>query len=98
MTPPFAGGHLGLGRANVAEQLQLVDEGFVGVNVEQDGGPAPVLGQEDGRAGLTNLLDDLGGVGAELRDGLDVTGGLELGHGGSQKTVRNNVPNCSILR
>jgi len=85
MTPALASGDLGLGGAHVAEQLEFVDESLVGLHVEQDGGSAPVLRQEDGRAGLADLLDDLRGVGAELCDGLDITGGLELGHDGLQK-------------
>jgi hypothetical protein len=50
--------------------------------------------REDHRlAGLADLLDELGRIRAELRDRLNVTGGLELGHGasGGGRSVQNNV-------
>jgi len=52
-----AGIELRLGRAHVTDQGNFVDERLVDIDVEQDGGTATVLREDDGTLGLLHLLD-----------------------------------------
>ena len=57
---------------NVPEEIEFVNDGLVGRDVNQHDSGAATLGEHDGPAGLADLLDDAGGVCTEVGDGLDV--------------------------
>ena len=68
----FAARELALGGLQVAEQLELVEEPLVLANVEEDGGAATALGEDEGAPGFADPGDQRGGVRAERGHRLNV--------------------------
>lgn len=68
----LAPGELGLGLTDVADDLDLIDQGLVLIHVEDNGRALAVLGQDEGSLGGSNLVQEAGGVGAECGQRLDI--------------------------
>lgn len=54
--------------ADVPEERELIHQRLIGCDIEEHRGATTVLRENDRFARLLHLVDELGGVGAELRD------------------------------
>jgi hypothetical protein len=63
---------LSLGHLQVPEQLELVHEGLVHLDIEEHGGAATVVREDDGALGLMDLCEHGRSAGTELCDRPDI--------------------------
>jgi hypothetical protein len=71
---------LALSRPDIVQQLDLLNQRFVGRHIDQHGGASPVLREHDGTLGLLDLQKNGRRVRPKLREGPNVFGWNQLGH------------------
>jgi hypothetical protein len=78
--PHLASGHLALSDLHIAEELELLEQGFVSFDVKEYRGAMAMLRKNHGLTRRADLFDKLRRIGAELGYGLDIATRLQFRH------------------
>jgi hypothetical protein len=78
-----------IGGATLPELGQLPEQLLVDRNIEENGGAAPMLGEDHGTLGGADLFEERRGIRPEFSDRANVLGRLESGYGGVLHDVRS---------
>jgi hypothetical protein len=84
-------GQLPLGGLDILKQREAFEERIVLADIDQDGGAASMLRENDWTSGALEPSNDSGELGAELGQRLDVSSEVRNGHRDSPECVPNTV-------
>ena len=80
MTYAFPLGELPLGSVDVTKHLEFFEQPFVLADIDNHGGAAASLREDESAAGPLDLLDQLGCASPKLGDRLDVVAKVRASH------------------